>query len=125
MARNLLTWIRPFSTVLTGGFTDGNVSWFQDGELNVCYNCVDRHALKHPDKTAMIWEQDEPGQAQYISYGLLLNEVCRVANVLKSLGVRKGDTVAIYMPMVPEAAYAMLACARIGAVHRFSLPAIP
>lgn len=117
LATELLDWFHPFETVLTGDLKSGNVTWFQDGQMNVCYNCVDRHALKTPEKTAIIWEQDELCKAVNISYGQLLENVCRVSNVLLKYGVRKGDNVAIYMPMVPEAVYAMLACARIGAIH--------
>ncbi|KAJ3257484.1 acetyl-CoA synthetase, partial [Chytriomyces hyalinus] len=119
MAKSNLDWISPFSddTVMQGSFLDGDIAWFPHGTLNVAYNCIDRHASKHPDSVAMIFEADEPGNHEKITYATLLREVCRFANVLKKYGVRKGDTVAIYMPMVPEAAYAMLACARIGAVH--------
>ncbi len=118
MASENLSWIRPFDRVHDGSFAKGDVSWFTGGLINVCYNCVDRHALVEPDRTAIIWEADEPGQHLYISYKELLENVCRFANVLKKYKVKKGDNVCIYMPMVPEAAYAMLACARIGAVHR-------
>ncbi len=85
--------------------------------MNACYQCVDRHALKTPQKTAIIWESDEPGQSVEITYAELLKQVCLAANMLKSFGVKKGDPVIIYLPMVPEAVYAMLACARIGAIH--------
>ncbi|KAJ3193477.1 acetyl-CoA synthetase [Irineochytrium annulatum] len=104
-------------TIAQSSFKAGNMTWFEDGRLNVSANCVDRHARAHPDRVAIIWEADEPGQATKITYAQLLADVCRFANVLISQGVRKGDTVAIYMPMVPEAAVAMLACARLGAVH--------
>lgn len=117
MANKLITWDKKYHTVLSGGLQEGNMAWFLGGQLNVSYNCIDRHALQDPNKTAIIWESDEPGNSKKISYGILLNEVCRLSNVLKSFGVGKGDCVAIYMPMVPEAAYAMLACARVGAVH--------
>lgn len=93
------------------------IKWFEDGQLNVSYNCIDRHLAQHAQQTAIIWEGDSPDTDKNISYQQLHDEVCRLANGLKSLGVTKGDRVAIYMPMVPEAAYAMLACARIGAVH--------
>ena len=119
MATELLEWIKPFNSVRQGSFLNGDIAWFSQGQLNVSANCVDRHALKNPSKVAIIWEADEPGQHQYITYAELLNHVCRIANVLKKYGVKKGDRVCIYMPMVPEACYAMLACARIGAVHRF------
>ncbi|KAI9027612.1 acetyl-coenzyme A synthetase [Phycomyces nitens] len=117
LATELLSWSKPFQTVLHGSFEKGDVAWFLEGELNASYNCVDRHALKTPDKIAIIHEGDEPDQVRRITYGELLRDVCRMANVLKSLGVRKGDNVAIYMPMVPEAIVGILACARIGAVH--------
>lgn len=112
-----MTWDKPFSTVSHGSFETGDVSWFVDGELNACYNAVDRHALNNPEKTAIIYEGDEPTNVRHISYGELLRDVCRMSNVLKSLGVRKGDSVAIYMPMIPETLVAILACARIGAIH--------
>lgn len=117
LARELLTWSKPFETVQSGSLAEGDVAWFLEGELNVSVNCVDRHALATPDKIAIIHEGDEPENVRNITYRELLQEVSRVANVLKSLDVRKGDNVAIYMPMVPEAVYAMLACARVGAVH--------
>ena len=117
MAKETLHWSKPFQTVKHGSFDNGDFSWFQGGELNVSYNCVDRHALKNPNKIAIIYEPDQPNQAQKITYGMLLRKVCQFANILKKFGVRKGDRVAIYMPNVPEAAYAMLACARIGAIH--------
>lgn len=117
LARELLTWDKPFETVSHGSFENGDVSWFVGGELNACYNAVDRHAYANPDKIAIIHEGDEPTEVRRISYGELLREVSRMGNVLKSLGVRRGDNVAIYMPMIPETLIAMLACARIGAVH--------
>ncbi|KAI9027859.1 acetyl-coenzyme A synthetase [Hyaloraphidium curvatum] len=117
IASEEISWFRPFSTVFSGSFVDGDVAWFHDGYLNVAYNCVDRHAFKNPDKVAIIWESDEPGQHVHITYGELLKQVSLAANMLKANGVKKGDTVIIYLPMVPEAVYAMLACARIGAVH--------
>ncbi|KAL0084057.1 acyl-activating enzyme [Phycomyces blakesleeanus] len=117
LATDLLSWSKPFQTVTHGSFEKGDVAWFLEGELNASYNCVDRHALKTPDKIAIIHEGDEPDKVRRITYGELLRDVCRMANVLKSLGVRKGDNVAIYMPMVPEAIVGILACARIGAIH--------
>jgi acetyl-CoA synthetase len=117
MAKEHLYWHRPYSTVMAGSFEHGDVQWFPEGGLNVSYNCVDRWAYKHPNKTAIIWEADEPGQHVELTYEELLREVCKTANILKSFGVKKGDTVAIYLPMVPEAAIAFLACARLGAVH--------
>ncbi|KAI8372992.1 acyl-activating enzyme [Radiomyces spectabilis] len=117
LARELLSWDKPFETVQHGSFETGDVAWFLEGQLNASYNCVDRHALKNPDNIAIIHEGDEPDQVRRITYGELLREVCRMSNVLKNLGVRKGDTVAIYMPMIPETIVAILACARIGAIH--------
>lgn len=96
---------------------NGDVAWFPEGQINASYNCVDRHAIKNPDKVAIIYEADEPNEGRTITYGELLREVSRVAWVLKQRGVKKGDTVAIYMPMIPEALVAFLACSRIGAVH--------
>ena len=91
--------------------------WFVGGELNACYNCLDRHLPQRANQTAIIWEGDEPTQTQRLTYGELFNAVCRFANVLKTYDVYKGDRVCIYMPTIPEAAIAMLACARIGAIH--------
>ncbi len=114
-----ISWFSPYSVVKNTSFAPGQVAikWFEDGTLNACYNCVDRHLAERGDKTAIIWEGDDPSVSEHISYRQLHHEVSRFANGLKKLGVSKGDRVAIYMPMVPEAAYAMLACARIGAVH--------
>jgi acetyl-CoA synthetase len=116
-AGKYIDWFRPFDQVMSGDFAHGDITWFTGGKLNVCYNCVDRHAATKGDKTAIIFEGDKPGTGYSVTYKQLLREVCQLANLLRSLGVRKGDRVAIYMPMVPHAAYAMLACARIGAVH--------
>ncbi|RPB05564.1 acetate--CoA ligase [Choiromyces venosus 120613-1] len=116
-ARELLHWDIPFQTVRNGSFEHGDISWFLEGRLNACYNCVDRHALKDPERPAIIYEADEPSEGRIITYGELLREVCKLAFVLKQMGVRKGDTVAIYMPMIPEALVAFLATVRIGAVH--------
>ena len=116
-ARDLLSWERDFQTVHSGSLTNGDNAWFTEGRLNACYNCVDRHAAKNPDKVAIIYEADEKGEGRKITYGELLREVSRLAWVLKEKGVRKGDTVAIYLPMIPEAVVAFLACVRIGAVH--------
>ena len=96
---------------------DFRIRWFEDGVLNVSANCIDRHLPHRADDTAIIWEGDEPTDSEHVTYGQLHDRVCRMANVLKANGVRKGDRVTIYLPMIPEAAYAMLACARIGAVH--------
>lgn len=117
IARKSLHWDRPFKTVRSGSFSAGNVVWFPEGGLNAAYNCVDRWAFQDPSKTAIIYEADEPGQGCLISYGELLTQVCSLANVLKSLGVRKGDTVSVYLPMSWHAVAAFLACARIGAIH--------
>ncbi|MEP3496026.1 MAG: AMP-binding protein, partial [Lentilitoribacter sp.] len=114
-----LDWIKPYSIVKNTSFEYDNVSikWFEDGVLNVCANCVDRHLETRGDQTAIIWEGDDPTVSEHISYNQLHEHVSRLANAYKSLGVSKGDRVILYMPMIPEAAYAMLACARIGAVH--------
>jgi acetyl-CoA synthetase len=114
-----IDWIKPFSKVKNTSYDPGNVSikWFEDGTLNVCHNCVDRHLAKRGDQTAILWEGDDPKDDKKLTYKQLHAEVCRFANVLKSRGVKKGDRVTIYMPMIPEAAISMLACARIGAVH--------
>ncbi|KAK0224365.1 hypothetical protein IW262DRAFT_1268876 [Armillaria fumosa] len=117
MARDTLHWDRPFHTVRSGGFETGDIVWFPEGGLNASYNCVDRWAFKYPDQTAIIYEADEPGEGRNVSYSELLSEVCSVANVLKSFGVKKGDTVSIYLPMTWQAIAAFLACARIGAIH--------
>jgi acetyl-CoA synthetase len=114
-----IDWIKPYSWVKHTSFAPGNVSieWFGDGTTNVSLNCIDRHLAKRADQVAIIWEGDDPKESKSITYRQLHDEVCRFANVLKAHGVKKGDTVTIYLPMIPEAAYAMLACARIGAVH--------
>jgi acetyl-CoA synthetase len=115
-----IDWIKPYTQVKDVDFTLGNVSinWYADGTLNVAANCIDRHLETRGDQTAIIWEPDSPtNEALYITYKQLHSSVCKMANVLKDLGVGKGDRVVIYMPMIPEAAYAMLACARIGAIH--------
>jgi acetyl-CoA synthetase len=114
-----IDWIKPYTRVKRTSFAPGNVSieWFGDGTTNVSLNCIDRHLAKRADQVAIIWEGDDPKESKSITYRQLHDEVCRFANVLKAHGVKKGDTVTIYLPMIPEAAYAMLACARIGAVH--------
>lgn len=116
MASSLLTWERPFDSVSSGGFKDGDITWFAGGKLNVSVNCIDRHLATKADQTAIIFEDDERG-VRHISFAELHREVCRLTNLLKHYGVRKGDTVAIYLPMIPEIAFAMLACTRLGAVH--------
>ena len=114
-----IDWIKPYSKVKNThyGKDDVSIKWYEDGTLNACYNCVDRHLAEHGDTIAIIWEGDEPDQSAHISYRQLHQEVCKFANVLKAQGVKKGDRVTIYMPMIVEAAYAMLAAARIGAIH--------
>jgi acetyl-CoA synthetase len=115
----ILDWYKAPTIIKNTNFAkdDLQIKWFEDGQLNVSYNCIDRHLAKHAEQTAIIWEGDSPDTDKNISYQQLHDEVCKLANGLKKLGVTKGDRVAIYMPMVPEAAYAMLACTRIGAVH--------
>lgn len=114
-----LDWIKPYTRVKNTSFQPGNIDirWFEDGVLNVCYNCVDRHYIKHPHDTAVLFEGDEPDETSSLTYEELYERVCRCANVLKSLGVKKGDCVVIYLPMIVEAAVFMLACARIGSIH--------
>ncbi|MEO9789965.1 MAG: acetate--CoA ligase, partial [Aurantimonas coralicida] len=114
-----LDWIKPYERVKNTSFAPGNIDirWFEDGTLNVAANCIDRHLEARGDQTAILWEGDDPADSKAITYRQLHEEVSRMANVLKDRGVKKGDRVTIYMPMVPEAAYAMLACARIGAIH--------
>lgn len=115
-----IDWIKPYSKVKDVNYALGDVSikWFEDGTLNVAANCVDRHLATRGDQTAIIWEPDDPAEdAKHITFRELHTAVCKMANVLEELGVRKGDRVVIYLPMIPEAAYAMLACARIGAIH--------
>ncbi len=114
----LLHWIKPFTKVKNARFTgDVAIKWFEDGTLNASYNCIDRHLAERADQTAILWEGDSPHEQRHVSYAELHESVCRLANVLRARGVKKGDRVTIYMPMIPEAAFAMLACARIGAVH--------
>jgi len=114
-------WVKPYSIVKNTSFAPGdvNIKWFEDGALNVAANCIDRHLDTRSDQTAIIWEPDDPAkdEAKHITYRQLHVSVCRMANILEELGVRKGDRVVLYLPMIPEAAYAMLACARIGAIH--------
>ena len=110
-----LSWSKPFTSVHNNEFVEAK--WFKGGELNIAFNCIDRHLEKYADKTALIWEGDDPDQSQEISYFALHQNVCKFSNILRDLGAKKGSRVCIYMPMIPEAAYAMLACARIGAIH--------
>lgn len=114
-----LDWSKPFSKVKDTSFELGNVhvKWFSDGELNVSYNCLDRHLPQHANTVAYYWEGDEPGMQKAITYQMLYDDVCKLANAMKALGVGKGDRVTIYMPMIPEAVVSLLACARIGAIH--------
>ena len=116
-AGELLYWHQPWKEVSGGDFSNSDVRWFSGAKLNVAYNCIDRHLEKRAQQTAIIWEGDEPEDDKRITYRELYEQVCRLANALKSRGVKKGDRVCIYMPMIPEATYAMLACARIGAIH--------
>jgi len=114
-----IDWLKPYTQVKDVSYDvkDFRIRWYADGETNVAHNCLDRHLAKHGDRTAILWEGDDPAQSKRVSYRELHQQVCRFANVLKGLGVAKGDRVTIYLPMIPEAAVAMLACARIGAIH--------
>ena len=118
-ARKYLTWFRepPSQQAGSGSFHEGDVSWFAGGKLNAAYNCVDRHLASKGDDVAIIWESDEPGQSRKITYNEMAREVSRISNLMKQYGVKKGDVVTVYMPMIPEVAFVMLACTRIGAVH--------
>lgn len=115
----IIDWIKPYTVVKNTSFDPGHVRirWFEDGQLNISQNCLDRHLKTRGDQVAIIWEGDSPNESKKITYRQLHHDVCQFANVLKNLGIKKGDVVAIYMPMVPEAAVAMLACTRIGAIH--------
>ncbi|KAM7237181.1 hypothetical protein CapIbe_011425 [Capra ibex] len=117
LARDALVWDTPYHTVSDCDFRSGRISWFLGGQLNVSVNCLDQHVQKSPESIALIWERDEPGTEVKITYRELLETTCRLANTLKRYGVRRGDRVAIYMPVSPLAVAAMLACARIGAIH--------
>ncbi len=113
-----LDWIKRYTKVKDVAFTGAvHIKWFYDGTLNACYNCVDRHLAARGDQTAILWEGDDPGDSEAITYRDLHARVCRLGNALRAKGVKKGDRVTIYLPMIPEAAVAMLACARIGAIH--------
>ncbi|WP_022964516.1 acetate--CoA ligase [Halopseudomonas pelagia] len=116
-AKRFLTWEKPWTKVHESDMSKGEAAWFIDGKLNVSVNCIDRHLDKRAEQTALIWEGDDPSDSKNITYRELHEHVCRLANVLRARGVKKGDRVCLYMPMIPEAAYAMLACSRIGAVH--------
>ncbi len=117
MASEHISWYSKWEEVFSGDFCKGNVRWFSGAELNVSFNCIDRHLPNNANKTAILWESDDPEKHCAITFNKLKIEVCRLANALKSRGVKKGDRVCIYMPMIPEAIYSMLACARLGAVH--------
>ena len=113
-----LTWMKPYTQVKNTSFSgDVSIKWFEDGELNVSANCLDRHLATRGDQTAILWEGDDPNESKAITYREAHEQTCRLANLLKARGVKKGDRVTIYLPMIPEAAFAMLACARIGAIH--------
>ena len=116
-AEETLEWFSNWDEVLSSNLEEGKVEWFKNGKLNACFNCVDRHLKNYSNKTAIIWEGDSPEDNKKISFEELHKNVCKFANLLKSRKIKKGDRVCIYMPMIPEAAYAMLACARIGAIH--------
>ena len=116
-AEEFISWFQPWETVMEQDFTKGEVRWFVEGKLNASVNCIDRHLKTRGNQTAIIWEGDNPKEEKYVSYNELYESVCKLANVLKKRGIKKGDRVCIYMPMIPEAAFAMLACARIGAIH--------
>jgi acetyl-CoA synthetase len=116
-AKRFVTWFSPWDRVLDWDFNRGHIRWFEGGKLNVSYNCLDRHLTSRGDRVAILWEGDNPSEDRKITYKELHDQVSRCANVLKSHGVKKGDRVCIYMPMIPEAAVAMLACTRIGAIH--------
>jgi acetyl-CoA synthetase len=114
----IVDWIKPYTKVKNASFTDGiSIKWYEDGTLNAAANCIDRHLPTKAEDVAIIWEGDDPGEQRHITYAELHEQVSRLANVLKTHGVAKGDRVTIYLPMIPEAAFAMLACARIGAIH--------
>jgi len=113
-----LDWIKPYTKVKDASFDgDVRIAWYEDGTLNACYNCIDRHLARRGDQTAILWEGDDPGEDRRITYRELHDAVCRFANVMKARGVEKGDRVTIYLPMIPEIAVAVMACARIGAIH--------
>ena len=116
-AKTFLDWYQPWHTVSDADIPNGNIRWFDGGELNVSVNCIDRHLPSRANQTAIIWEGDDPADDARVTYQDLHDNVCQLANGLRARGVNKGDRVCIYMPMIPEAAYAMLACARIGAIH--------
>lgn len=116
-AKEFLSWDKPWDQVTDNDIAKGQANWFVGGKLNVSVNCIDRHLPDRADQTAIIWEGDDPADSEHITYAQLKDKVCRLANVMRARGVQKGDRVCIYLPMIPEATYAMLACARIGAIH--------
>lgn len=116
-SKQYLKWHRPYNKVYSGSFLDGDINWFDSGQINACYNCIDKHLPAREDQVAIIWESDEIGNSKKITFRELAKEVSRIANVLRLKGVKRGDVVTIYLPMIPEVAMVMLACARIGAIH--------
>ena len=116
-AKELLTWFTKPTQNLAGSFRNGDIRAFEQGKLNACFNCVDRHLPIKANDIALIWEADDPTDGRSFTYEAVLLEVCKIANMMKSYGVRKGDVVTVYMTMTPEIVFTMLACARIGAVH--------
>ena len=116
-AQRFISWSAPWTSVSEGDFNTNSLAWFIDGQLNACYNCVDRHLASRAEQVAIIWEGNHPKDTQTITYQQLYEKICQFANVLKTLGVKKGDRICIYLPMIPEVVVAMLACARIGAIH--------
>jgi len=116
-AEKFISWFKPWSKTLSGNFEQTNLEWFFGGKLNACYNCVDRHLAQRGEQVAILWEGNDSQQSLKLTYAELFDQVCRLANVLKKWGIKKGDRVCIYLPMIPEAVIAMLACARIGAIH--------
>src|SRR5260370_9336311 len=122
-----IDWMKPPHKIENWSFAPGNISikYFEDGVLNAAWNCIDRHLPKRANQTAIIWEGDDPSQSNHITYKQLHDEVCRMANILRTRTVKKGTRVTIYLPMIPETAYAILACARIGAMHSVVFPRPP
>ena len=118
LASNNFEWNSKWSKVIDWDFKKAKITWFKDAKLNITVNCLDRHVIKNPKKTAIIFEPNNPDEKhKSYTYSELLIEVCKMANVLKSMGIKKGDRVCIYLPMIPELAFSVLACARIGAIH--------
>jgi acetyl-CoA synthetase len=117
LAGEFLSWEKPWHTVLEHDYLKAHIRWFEGGKLNVSTNCLDRHLKTRANQTALIWEGNEPGDVRTYTYQELTKEVCRFANMLKGVGINRGDRVAVYLPMIPELMFVMLACARIGAIH--------